>query len=50
MDAFRRGLQDNGYVEGQNISLESRWADGEYERIAVAQVQGRNGIPIPELL
>jgi len=33
MDAFRRGLQDNGYVEGQNISLQLRWADGEYDRL-----------------
>jgi len=32
-DAFRQGLRDLGYVEGQNIVIESRWADGDYERL-----------------
>jgi len=32
-DAFRQGLRDLGYVEGQNIVIESRWADGNYERL-----------------
>src|SRR4051794_6546263 len=31
-EAFRRGLRELGYVEGQNISLEPRWAEGEYAR------------------
>jgi ABC-type uncharacterized transport system substrate-binding protein len=31
--AFRRGLQDTGYFEGQNVSLEYRWAGGRYERL-----------------
>src|SRR2546423_2846140 len=29
---FREGLRDLGYVEGQNILVEYRWAQGEYER------------------
>jgi len=29
---FREGLRDLGFVEGQNIVIEYRWADGKYER------------------
>ena len=32
-DGFRQGLRELGYVEGQNIHLEFRWADGRPERI-----------------
>ena len=32
LDAAREGLRDLGYVEGQNIALEVRWAEGRYER------------------
>jgi ABC-type uncharacterized transport system substrate-binding protein len=33
VDAFRRGLRDFGYVEGQNIAVEIRWAEGRFERL-----------------
>jgi putative tryptophan/tyrosine transport system substrate-binding protein len=32
VEAFRRGMQDLGYKEGQNFAIEYRWAQGKYER------------------
>jgi putative tryptophan/tyrosine transport system substrate-binding protein len=32
-EAFRQGLRGLGYVEGQNIALEERWAEGRFDRL-----------------
>src|ERR1700750_2935563 len=31
--AFHTGLEDGGFVEGQNLKVEYRWAEGQYDRL-----------------
>jgi putative tryptophan/tyrosine transport system substrate-binding protein len=35
VESFRRGLGETGFIEGQNIAIEFRWAEGQYDRLPV---------------
>jgi putative ABC transport system substrate-binding protein len=37
--AFRQGLKEAGYVEGQNVTVEYRWAEGQYDRVPMIALE-----------
>ena len=39
LESFRQGLRELGYVEGQNISIDYRWAEGRPERLPALAVE-----------
>jgi putative tryptophan/tyrosine transport system substrate-binding protein len=45
MPAFSQGLKDAGFVEGKNISIEVRQADGHYDRLPSLVFRSHQRIP-----
>src|SRR6266516_4545186 len=44
--AFRDSLKATGFVEGQNVAIEFRWADGQYDRLQMIAAELAAALPL----
>src|SRR5262249_20313570 len=45
--SIRQGLRETGFIEGENVTIEYRWAEGQYDRLpAMAADLVRSGVDV----
>jgi hypothetical protein len=45
--AFRQGLNETGYVDGRSVTIEYRWAEGQYDPVPAIPASSSSSMPSP---